>query len=68
MNKCSYEDCEEDHYSRGWCKRHYQRWWRTGTPDGESAEQRKLRLDAQIETMHGRLKRGLPPDIKDAYP
>lgn len=29
---CSEPGCPSRHYARGWCRRHYQRWWRTGSP------------------------------------
>lgn len=31
--RCSLEDCDEAAFARGWCKRHYTRWWRYGDPD-----------------------------------
>lgn len=30
---CSVEGCERKHSSRGWCKKHYERWRTTGTTD-----------------------------------
>jgi hypothetical protein len=30
---CSIEDCPEPHYGRGWCRKHYARWWSKGTTD-----------------------------------
>lgn len=33
---CSLEGCEQRHYSKGWCRMHYNRWRRTGDP-GEAA-------------------------------
>lgn len=32
MKQCSIEDCEAEHYARGWCNRHYKRWWKHGDP------------------------------------
>ncbi len=29
---CSTQDCTSPAVARGWCKPHYQRWWRHGTP------------------------------------
>lgn len=28
--RCSIEGCDAEIYSRGWCEKHYYRWWRTG--------------------------------------
>lgn len=28
---CSVEGCDGKHYGRGWCSKHYQLWWRTGS-------------------------------------
>ena len=29
---CSIEGCGQDLYARGWCSKHYTRWWRHGHP------------------------------------
>ena len=29
---CSIDDCTARHYARGWCRKHYNRWERNGTP------------------------------------
>ena len=31
--ECKIDQCTADEYVRGLCKRHYQRWWKTGTTD-----------------------------------
>jgi hypothetical protein len=30
--QCAIEDCNRDAVTRGWCQRHYRRWWRYGDP------------------------------------
>ena len=30
---CKVDGCDTPHRSRGWCTRHYQRWYLTGTTD-----------------------------------
>lgn len=32
---CSVDGCEKPHKARGWCKSHYRRWLRAGTPEME---------------------------------
>lgn len=29
---CAIPDCDAPHYARGWCHRHYQRWYAHGDP------------------------------------
>ena len=29
---CKIENCQREHYARGWCKLHYQRFWKSGDP------------------------------------
>lgn len=29
---CSIKGCGTAHYAKGWCRSHYQRWWRNGDP------------------------------------
>ena len=33
MKKCKIRDCDGKSYCRGWCKKHYTRWERYGSPD-----------------------------------
>ncbi len=33
MGQCSQARCEKPAQTRGWCKRHYDRWLRSGSPD-----------------------------------
>lgn len=37
---CSVDGCERPHVARGWCKTHYDRWWRIGSLDLRTTEQR----------------------------
>jgi hypothetical protein len=37
---CSIEGCERKHFARGWCRAHYERWWRTGEPGEHPIDQR----------------------------
>lgn len=30
---CTVEGCRKQHVARGYCRMHYQRWWKYGTPD-----------------------------------
>jgi hypothetical protein len=30
---CKIEDCDRDHYGRGWCEMHWKRWKRHGDPN-----------------------------------
>lgn len=34
MTTCSIDDCEREHYARGWCRMHYRRWKAHGNPLG----------------------------------
>ncbi len=33
MKTCDMEHCDGDHYARGWCRSHYARWRKTGSPE-----------------------------------
>lgn len=32
METCIIEGCENKREARGWCKKHYEKWWRNGDP------------------------------------
>lgn len=38
MSTCAIEGCERRRWARGWCKLHWQRWWRKGTPEPEGLQ------------------------------
>lgn len=38
---CSLSECTGPHYSRGWCRKHYQRWRRTGSPKGLTGHRKR---------------------------
>lgn len=44
MDKCNIEGCEVDGKYRGWCKRHYDRWYRTGSPEFPAPKSATARL------------------------
>lgn len=39
-NLCSIPDCDRPTYGRGWCGKHYQRWWKHGDPQAPLKIQR----------------------------
>ena len=43
MRICKIGGCEDKHYSRGWCKRHYMCWRRTGSPHHKRPHRHKHR-------------------------
>ena len=55
---CSIEGCNGPHYGRGWCNKHYQRWYKHGDP---LAPGRPEVAACEVEgcTATDRLKRGL---------
>jgi len=48
--KCKVKDCGAPAYCRGWCARHYHRWWRHGSPTiflpGQEEEREISDIDA----------------------
>lgn len=41
---CSIQDCPNISYSRTWCAKHYNRWWRYGDPNTVHVKGSKYRL------------------------
>ena len=49
MNRtCSIAECDRATYSRDWCRKHYQRWQRTGSPEGQQKTPVADRLWAKV--------------------
>lgn len=45
LKPCTMEGCDRPHYSRSWCRRHYDRWRRHGQPNaGRSHRSRPVRI------------------------
>lgn len=38
MKICKIDECERKYYARGWCYKHYQRWWKHDDPEYSSRE------------------------------
>jgi hypothetical protein len=51
MNKptCSLNECSGRTVTRGWCKKHYERWRRTGNPLGVAAISREERFWSKVD-------------------
>jgi hypothetical protein len=56
MKLCTIDDCERPAVARGWCTRHYERWRRTGEPEGGAPS-------STVEYV-APPRRELPPDLK----
>lgn len=41
---CKEEDCDLPFFAKGWCNRHYLRWWRTGDPQPKVTTREPLRM------------------------
>lgn len=50
---CSIEECERESAKRGWCKMHYQIWYRTGSPI-KPAKPTECSIDGCTESVAGR--------------
>ena len=74
---CAVDGCDDPSDSRGWCRRHYLRWWRTGDPGPAelpryglikvcSAEgcERAHRTKGYCDLHYRRFKRGVNPETK----
>src|SRR5579859_394860 len=42
MTVCSIPGCEQPHLARGWCPKHYARWFRKGTPARAETDSEKF--------------------------
>ena len=51
MKQCSIEDCEAEHYARGWCNRHYLRWRKHGDPLGRARLDPDSAFEARSEPL-----------------
>lgn len=57
MNICEMTDCEKPVYCKGLCKAHYQRQWRTGTPEGANGTVTYTRTrDGKTQTVTRRVR------------
>lgn len=50
---CSVAECDRDVRSMGWCRRHYQRNRRTGSPTGSVARSLETRFWAKVDKTDG---------------
>ena len=48
MRKCTFPGCSGKHEARGWCRKHYMRWWRHGDP-GRRDKIRRTCLDCPAD-------------------
>lgn len=47
---CSVATCERQSFCRGWCNRHYQRWYKTGDPEGlKPGRGKRVRTECVVE-------------------
>jgi len=51
---CSIAECDDTLTARGWCRRHYDRWWRTGDPTGSTTPSRVARFWTKADRSKGR--------------
>ncbi len=55
FNECQEADCQGPILARGWCQRHYNRWWRQGDPNTvkESPICKRLHIGCVVENCEG---------------
>ncbi len=51
MTGCTIDDCDAEHYARGWCRRHYERWQRHGSPLGAAYQGPEAAFIARTEPL-----------------
>lgn len=55
---CEIYDCSANHFARGWCQKHYNRWSRHGTPNGPSKSESIAALNRVHKRRHGHATMG----------
>lgn len=53
MEKCSIDGCSKPVLARTWCKTHYNRWYKTGSPLGKGRKRNLCAVDNCQEFVHG---------------
>jgi len=48
VNRCTIEGCRRRHWARGWCREHYNRWYRAGDPLAPPKQPRPAPATARI--------------------
>ena len=57
MKHCSIDGCSRLAKKRGWCRRHYDRWWRNGDPVATQIRSPKMSLSEVVDWLLKRTKR-----------
>lgn len=65
---CSVEGCACAHFARGWCHKHWQRWWRLGDPLTVRVRGPKLADQEARFWSHVDKKGPVPPDHPELGP